>query len=86
MEDFVTTTGSEIKWRYSRRDPLIDYAAAEVELSDGKAIKLIATDKAAAWRKRASLSQQFRLRGTKVKTRCNPQDDGTYAVIVAKVA
>ena len=86
MEEFVTTTGSDVQWRYSRREPLIDYAAAETELSQGKAIKLLASDKTAAWRKRATLAQQFRLRGVKVKTRCNLQDDGTYSVIVATVA
>jgi hypothetical protein len=86
MEEFVTTTEADVQWRYSRRDPLIDYSAAETELEQGKAIKLPASDKVTAWRKRATLAQQFRLRGVKVKTRCNLQDDGTYSVIVAKVA
>jgi hypothetical protein len=86
MEDFVTTTGSEIHWRYSGREPLIDYAAATQELVAGKAIKVFAKTKEEAWRKRATLAQQFRLRGMKVKSRCAAGQDGSFEIVLALVA
>lgn len=86
MEDFVTTTGSDVAWRNAGRAPLIDYAKATAELKAGNAIKVYAETKQEAWRKRATLAQQFRLRGMRVKSRCNLGDDGVYSIVIALVA
>lgn len=87
MEAFVTIDKTGINWRKGApREPLIDYDAATISLQDGRAISVAAQTKEDAWRKRATLAQQFRLRGFKVKTRCTPGDDGTFTVVVALAA
>ena len=86
MEDFVTTTESGVQWRNSGRAPLIDYSAATEQLVAGKAIKLFAATKDEAWRKRATLAQQFRLRGMRVKTRVHSGQNDSFEIVLALVA
>jgi len=84
QEDFTAISNlGDISWRSSKTTALIDYEAALVVLRSGQAIRLAAETKAVSWRKRATLLQAFRNLGVAVKSRCVPNHDGTYEVIVA---